>query len=127
MPKTTPAPIKHDIPTKSNGNGPQFVKCDLSAEQKRLLADWAETAEDVDMLKWLELHVQMGHVVSIRSNEVGYQCSVTGVTEGSGHMNKSLVARASTPLRALYSAWYRDEIVLKGQWTVIDRLTELDF
>jgi hypothetical protein len=127
VPKTQANPIKLDIPVKANGNGPLFVKCELSAEGKRKLAEWAETAEEQDMLKWLELMVTRGHTISVRSNEVGFQCSVTGSTEASGHHNKSLVARASTPLRALYSAWYRDQIVLQGVWTVVDRLTELDF
>jgi hypothetical protein len=127
MPATKPNPIKADIPTASNGKGPMFVKCELTVEQKRLLADWAETAEDVDMLKWLTQMVTAGHTISVRCNEVGFQCSVTGAFESSGHKDKSLVARASTPLRALYSAWYRDEVVLKGLWTVVDRLTELDF
>lgn len=126
MPATKPNGTKTDIPTKQNGNGPQFVKCELNSEQKRLMKDWAETAEDIDMLKWLNTRVTLGHTISVRCNEVGYQCSVTGAYESSGHHNMSLVARASTPLKALYAAWYRDEVVLEGKWTVVDRLTELD-
>jgi hypothetical protein len=127
MPKTTLNPIKAEIPATLNGKGPQFVKCDLNAEQKKKLAEWSEEAEDIDMLKWVTNMVTSGHTISVRCNEVGFQCSVTGAYESSGHMNKSLVARASTPLRALYAAWYRDEFVLQGHWVIVDRLTELDF
>jgi hypothetical protein len=88
---------------------------------------WAEEAEDIDLLSWMEKRVEQGHVLSIRSNEVGYQASLTGHREASGHQGISLVARASTPKRALYGCWYRDEVVLSGKWPVQNTVDELDF
>lgn len=127
MPKTEPKNTPAANELKSNGNGPLYVRCDLNAEQKRLLAEWTEQQEDMDLIKWVNTVVTLGHTVSIRSNQVGYQCSLTGTSEQNGHHNKTLISRASTPIRALYSVWYKDEIVLKGKWEVADRLAELDF
>jgi hypothetical protein len=111
----------------TNKDAPRFVRCDLSPQQKVALTMWAADAEETDLLKWVEVRVTLGHVLSIRSNEVGFQCSLTGGTEGSGHLGVSLVARASTPLRAVYACWYRDEVVLEGKWPVSNTLDELDY
>lgn len=128
MPATKPNPVKAEVaPKRKDDNAPRFVKCDLNAQQKESLTAWALEQEEMDMLKWVEDKVTRGHVVSIRSNDVGYQCSVTGTSEGSGHPNMSLVARASTPLKSVYAAWFRDEVVLQGVWPVANRLEELDF
>lgn len=112
---------------KIAGNGPRFVRCDLVKAQKEQLQSWAADEELVDTLAWLYNKVINGHVVSLRSLEVGYQCSVTGMTEASGHKDMVLTAKASTPERALMGARFRDEVVLIEGWPSGDALAELDF
>jgi hypothetical protein len=126
MPKTTP---KAEAPAKAwdPKDAPKFVRCELTAAQKALLTTWAEELEDMDLLKWVDSMVSNGHTLSIKSAEVGYQCSLTGVREASGHAGMSLVARASTPLRAVYGCMYRQSEVLKGPWPVTSALADLDF
>lgn len=133
MPATTPRSKSASNPPKpTNGDwdrklAPRFVRCELNAEQKVLLAAWALEQEDVDLLRWIDDRIQSGHVLSVRSNEVGYQASLTGDREASGHAGVSLVARASTPLRALMSCRYKDELVLQGVWPAMGRLDDLDY
>jgi hypothetical protein len=129
MPATKPNPDKAADKAKANGqiSGPRFVRCDLNPAQKEQLVHWSSELEDMDMLKWLWYKVERGHVVSIRYNEVGYQCSVTGTSEGSGHKDQSLVARASTPERAVHGAMFRDQVVLEGNWPLSGLLDDLDF
>jgi hypothetical protein len=78
-------------------------------------------------MAWIDGRVGLGHVISLKSADVGYMCSLTGERESSGHMGVSLVARASTPVRALRSCMYKDEMVLQGQWPATSRLEELDY
>src|SRR5216683_1964720 len=129
MPKTTPNPTatEQKALAKMNGNGPQFVRCELNKAQKEQLVHWASETDTEDAVKWLFAKAESGHVVSLRTNEVGYQCSVTGVFESSGHNNQSLVARASSAERALYAAMFRVVVVLEGIWPISNRLDELDF
>jgi len=129
MPKTqqAPTPTEQKALAKLNGSGPQFVRCELSKDQKQQLIHWAHETDTEDAVKWMFQKAESGHVVSLRTNEVGYQCSVTGVFESSGHNNQSLVARASSAEKALYAAMFRDVVVLAGIWPVSNRLDELDF
>lgn len=127
MPATSKKPA--DVPTKvwDRKEAPRYVRCELTKDQKAALAVWAEEAEDVDLIKWLDGRISSGHVFSLKSLPTGYQASLTGDREASGHFGISLVARASTPLRALYSCWYKDELVLQGVWPSAGSLDELDF
>jgi len=126
MPKTTP---KEEAKPASfdRSNKPSFVRCELNKEQRALLVEWAESLEDMDLLKWIEHEVMRGHTLSVRANPVGYQCSLTGVTESSGHVGISLVARASTAIRAMQGCMYRDQMVLTDGWPVTDLVNDLDF
>jgi len=127
MPATTPRP--KDAPERKwdRNNAPRYVRCDLNAEQKGLLKIWAEELEDQDLLKWVDDRVLNGHVVSIKSAPTGFMCSLTGDRESSGHSGVALVARASTPIRALVSCMYKDTMVLQGQWPVTSQFEELDY
>lgn len=129
MPATKPAPSKPEEKAlaKMNGTGPQFVRCELSKDQKEQLVHWAHETDTEDAVKWLFKMAESGHVVSLRTNEVGFQCSVTGVFESSGHNNQSLVARATSAEKALYAAMFRDVVVLAGVWPLSSRLDDLDF
>lgn len=129
MPKTEPKPIDR-LPVdkaKANGNAPSFVRCELSADMKRQLEGWALELEDMDLWKWVCDMVTRGYTISIRSNEVGYQCSVTGVTESSGNKDKCLVSRASTPHKSLQSAMFKTTVILESLWPASRGLDELDF
>jgi hypothetical protein len=110
-----------------NGAGPQFVRCELTKAQKEQLVHWHAETDLEDAVKWLFRMAENGCVVSLRTNDVGYQCSVTGVFESSGHKDQCLVARASTAEKALYGAMFRDIVVLEGVWPVSSRLDDLDF
>jgi len=127
VPATTKKPTEQPAKTWDRKEAPKYVRCELNKEQKSALAAWAEEAEDVDLIKWLDGRIGSGHVFSLKSLSVGYQASLTGDREASGHYGVSLVARASTPLRALYSCWYKDEFVLQGVWPSAGSLDELDF
>jgi hypothetical protein len=105
----------------------RFVRCDLTPEQKLVLATWVADLDTEEWIGWLTSTVTLGHVVSMRANEVGYQCAVTGGSrDGSVHAGLSLVARASTPVKALQVAMFKDQNVLAGVWPVTDRKSELD-
>jgi hypothetical protein len=129
VPKTDPAPskVEEKALAKLNGSGPIFVRCELSKVQKEQLVHWASETDTEDAVKWMFAKAESGHVVSLRTNEVGFQCSITGVFESSGHKDLCLVARASTAEKALYAAMFRDVVVLEGLWPRTGRLDELDF
>jgi hypothetical protein len=81
----------------------------------------------MDLLKWLSGRIESGHVLSLKSLPTGYQASLTGDREASGHYGVSLIARASTAMRTLYSCMYKDEMVLQGEWPASGSLDELDY
>lgn len=119
MPATTPKPERNVTV--------RYVRCDLSAAQKDVLKAWAEEAEWRDLVAWVDSMVVRGHTISIKSMDVGFQVNVTGVRPGSGHDGACLVARASSPTNALYSAWFKDTEVLGGQWPIDNSAENLDF
>lgn len=88
---------------------------------------WAAEAEWRDLFAWVDAMVVRGHTISIKSMDVGYQVNITGVRSGSGHDGACLIARASSPTNALYSAWFKDTEVLAGQWPVENTADNLDF
>lgn len=127
MPKSTPAPKDQPAKLWDRKEAPRYVRCELSKEQKAALASWAEDLEDIDLLKWLAQRIESGHVLSLKSLPTGYQASLTGDREASGHMGISLISRASTAMRTLYACMYKDEMVLQGVWPASGSLEELDY
>lgn len=124
---TTPKPATQNGKAGAELTGMKFVNCDLDKDQKAALAMFADQLENMEWINWLEGLVTLGHIVSIRANEVGFQCSVTGGSrDGSVHQNMSLVARASTPLHAIQAAMFKDTVILSGVWPIVDRRSELD-
>ena len=124
---TTSRPAESKSKNQSDLTGIKFVNCDLDPAQKQALALFADELENMEWIDWLEGRVTLGHIISIRANEVGFQCSVTGGSrDGSVHQNMSLVARASTPLKAIQSAMFKDTVILSGEWPIVDRRSELD-
>ena len=129
MPATTPKPNKANAISSQNGNErPQvkFVRQTLSSDQKTNLAIWAAETKLEDVLKWLQTQVMVGITVSLRSNDSGFQCSLTGTDRKSDRYGQVLVARASTPIKALYSAMFRDEVLLKHMWPIYDSEEDFD-
>jgi hypothetical protein len=66
-------------------------------------------------------------VLSVRANETGFQCSLTGSKSNQGHEGKCLVARASTATRALHSAMFKEKLILKNDWSKVQVRDDLDF
>lgn len=106
---------------------PRFVSLNLNDEQRLALGVWAAEQLDGDMVMWLEAQVLAGHTISVRMNEFGFQCSLTGTLAGTAHYGQSLVARGSTPVHAIQACWYRDVVVLVGEWPVGKSYEQVDF
>jgi len=126
MPKTTP---KEDAALKkmdANPNTPRYVSCDLNKVQKESLAAFIMDTDDEALMKWFTDRVVDNHSISVKCLEVGYQCSVTGQARHATHANICLISRASTPMKALWSCFYKDTEILAGFWPVTNRMEELD-
>lgn len=126
MPKTTPRPIESEIENKesakkSNGyERPTFVRCELSTEQKREMAEWATQRNADDLLDCITQSISDGYTVSFKTADVGYQASLTQSRTSGGFIpnaGKSLVTRASTPERAIWSLYYKHTQVLDKDWS----------
>lgn len=126
MPATTP---KSEAKTEAkNGNGrPEYVRCELSREQKDALKVWADDTSDSDLLAFIEKAVWSDdYVLSVKPLEVGCQASLTPAREKDQNWGRCLVTRGSTPLNALRSLAYKQEVVLKGLWAGLDRSQDFD-
>lgn len=130
MPATTPNPNK----PSSNGQGykPQFVDLSLNKEQKARLAEWIEETEYADLEAWIQARCEDGDIISIKriiengAARDAYICSVTGTSLSTTHNGKCLTARASTAVKSLWSAMFRDTEVLHGIWVVVERSVDVD-
>lgn len=126
MPATTPKQKPFPEEERTNGkasNGdyirPMFVRCDLTADQKREMAMWANNLNADDLLNYITESVTDGYTLSVKVAEVGYQCSLTqtgGAQIGKKNAGKSLVTRASTPERAIWALYYKHTQVLEKDW-----------
>jgi hypothetical protein len=126
VPRTTPRAEAEATKPWTPKDAPRFVRCELEPAQKEALAEWITKALDAELLEWLSLSVALGLTISVRANDVGYQCSLTGVRESGPHYGQSLVARASTPIKSLQACWYKDTVVLKSIWPVSKGYDDLD-
>jgi len=122
-PKQKPFPEAESKETR-NGNGntrrPTFVRCDLDAEQKKEMAEWANTATADHLLDSISESISEGYVLSVKPAETGYQASLTQTKEAAiGVLNsgKCLVTRASTPERALWALYYKHVAILGKDWS----------
>lgn len=135
MPATTPNPNKQNSGTE-NGNGrghmPQYVDLTLNERQKENLKQWIEDTEYIDLEKWIEARCADGDIISIKpiiDNGVfqsAFICSVTGTSLSTTHNGKCLTARASSAMKSLWSAMYRDTEILHGVWVVVDKRVDVD-
>lgn len=126
MPATTPNPAKAALAKPDRDReAPRFVRCDLNAAQKLDLVKWDDEQERTDLAEWLDKVISRGHVLSVRANDVGYQASLTGMTQSSGHEKQCLIARASTANRAVMALWFKDVVILTEGWPI--KGTEEDF
>lgn len=135
MPATTPNPAKGNA-SDSNGNGngykPKFVELTLTSEQKERLAQFIEETEWIDLEAWIQKRCEDGDIISIKrivddgKALDGYLCSVTGTRLSTSHDGKCLTARASTAVKSLWNAMYRDTEILNGIWVVTDRKVDVD-
>lgn len=134
MPATTPNPNKSEPTQNGNGRGhmPQFVDLSLNVEQKARLVEWIAETEYKDLEAWIETRCSDGDTISIKpiiENNLfmnAYICSITGSSMSTTHGGKCLTARASSAMKALWSAMYRDTEILHGIWVVSDRRVDVD-
>jgi len=126
MPKTTSREEATLAKMDKNPNAPRYVTCDLRAAQKEELLTFIRETNEEDLFSWMEGMVSSGHILSVKSLDVGYQCSVTGSSQCHSHPNMCLISRASTAVRAVYSVMFKDTQILAGTWPVTNRIEELD-
>jgi len=126
MPKTTPREEAALKKLDANPNAPRYVTCDLNKAQKEALLVFIEEVEDKDIIEWINLRVGNNHILSTKALDVGYQASLTGSSRSTDHANQCLISRASTPAKALWSVFFKDQVVLAGVWPVSNRLEDLD-
>nr|CRY96313.1 hypothetical protein [uncultured prokaryote] len=126
MPKSTPREEAALRKMDANPNAPRYVTCDLSKAQKDALVDYINTETAEALLEWIERRVGDNHTLSIKSLDVGFQCSLTGTTKQTDHANMCLISRASTGERAIFSVMFKDAVLLKGVWPITNRLDDLD-
>lgn len=137
MPATTPRqkPFPEaDDKGKEQSNGhykrPAFVRCDLDAEQKREMAEWANSRNADDLLDAIFESISEGYVLSAKEAEVGYQASLTQSKEaaiGVPNAGKCLVTRASKPDRAIWSLYYKHTQVLEKDWSKASQEQSLEW
>lgn len=126
MPKTTPREEAALKTMDKNPNAPRYVSCDLNVEQKRALDAFIEGSEEGDLFQWVMSMVVDNHTFSVRSLDIGFQCSLTGSSRCVNHPNTCLISRSSTPERSAYSVMFKDTTILNGVWPVTNRLEDLD-
>jgi hypothetical protein len=122
-PKQQPFPEQDQDKRKERENGykrPTFVRCDLTSDQRKEMAEWANSRNADDMLDYIRESAEEGYVLSIKEADKGYQASLTQSREISISVRnggKSLVTRASTPERALWSLYYKHREVMVKDWS----------
>lgn len=132
-PKQKPFPENNDGNKEGKNNGytrPAFVRCDLTADQKKELATWANNLGGNDLLDYIVKSIIEGYTLSIKEAEVGYQASLTQgkqATIGVKNAGKCLVTRASTPERSLWSLYYKHTQVLEGDWGSASQEQQLEW
>lgn len=138
MPATTPKqkPFPDEATSnngkeKSNGyNRPTFVRCDLTADQKKELAQWANDLGGNDLLDYIMESVSSGYTLSLKEAEVGFQASLTqskGAAIGVKNVGKCLVTRASSAERALWSLYYKHTQILEKDWGSASQEQQLEW
>jgi hypothetical protein len=132
-PKQKPFPDVETNGAKGDSNGykrPSFVRCDLGADQKKEMAQWANNLGGNDLLDLLVVSITEGYTLSCKEAEVGYQASLTqGKSAGIGvpNVGKCLVTRASSPERALWSLYYKHTQVLEKDWSSASAEQQLEW
>ena len=137
MPATTskqsrmPFDDKSEDKTKGNGyERPTFVRCDLTADQRKELAEWANAHNADDILDYINQSIEDGYVLSLKPAQSGYQASLTQSRPNAVHVpngGKSLVTRASAPERALWSLYYKHTQILEKDWSKGNTEAEMDW
>lgn len=137
MPKTEPRQKPFpEAEEKSNGkqNGeyirPVFVRCDLTADQKAEMAQWANARSSADLLDMVIESASAGYTLSLKTADTGFQAALTmpGPAKiGVKNAGKSLVVRATKPERALWSLYYKHTQILEGDWSTATSDAQLDW
>lgn len=105
----------------------EFVRFELTADEKKKLTKWVETSKD-DFDTLLTDVVQSGHKINFSFNEGNdsFICSVTGKPEGCDNANRCYTSHGKNWQIAAWVALYKFHVVWKrGVWETMD--TSEDF
>lgn len=126
MPKSTPREEATLKKMDANPNAPRYVQCDLTKQQKESLTVYIQDTDLEALLEWMCQKVSDNYSISMKSLDVGYQCSLTGTPKQSTNANVCLISRSSDPARAVWSVMYKQKEILPAIWPVSNRIEDLD-
>jgi len=126
MPKSTPREEAVLKKMDANPNAPRYVQCDLTKQQKESLTVYIQDTDLEDLLSWMCEKVSDNYSISMKSLDVGYQCSLTGTPKQSSNANVCLISRSSDPARAVWSVMFKQKELLPPIWPVSNRIEDLD-
>lgn len=126
MPKSTPREEAALKKMDQNSNAPRYVVCDLTKTQKESLTVYIQDTDLEALLDWMCQKVSDNYSISMKTVDVGYQCSLTGTPKQTSNANVCLISRSSDPARALWSVMYKQQELLPLIWPVSNRIEDLD-
>lgn len=126
MPKSTSREEAVLKKMDQNPNAPRYVQCDLTKQQKESLTVYIQDTDREDLLEWMCQKVRDNYSISMKSLDVGYQCSLTGTPKQASNANVCLISRSGEPARAAWSVMYKQKEILPLIWPVSNRIEDLD-
>jgi hypothetical protein len=132
-PKIKPFPEAETEISDKGKNGykrPAFVRCDLTAEEKKQMAEWANNSIADDLVDRIVESIKDGYILSVKEADVGYQASLTQGKEakiGVPNAGKCLVTRASEPERALWSLYFKHTQMMEKDWGKASQEQQLEW
>lgn len=107
---------------KNTGFSIEFVRFELSSDDKKKLTKWVESEkENLDLL--FDEVVQSGHKISFSYNDQNDSniCSVTGKPEDCINASRCYTSHGKNYMMALWVALYKFHVVWKrGVWESVD-------
>jgi hypothetical protein len=126
MPKSTPREEAALKKLDASSNAPKYVSCDLSKAQKESLTVYIQDTDLEELVKWMCDKVSDEYTITMRSLDVGYQCSLTGTPKQRANAGACLISRSDSPLRSIWSVMFKTVEILPPIWPISNRLEDLD-